>query len=184
MAKQPNRRVKSDDMLSVSSSEELEQTIFRIGQLQTKLDIATAQTNQAIEDAKTSLKETTTAINNEIKVLSKSAQIFFSANQQDIVPAGKKSRIYTVGEIGTRTPPLSVTVKNGQDVIDALSKLQKKLKLTELLSVKTSVNKPGLIKHREKLKNIPGITFNQKEQFFIKPVHVSVDHLSDVEESA
>ncbi len=184
MAKQPNRRVKSDDMLSVSSSEELEQTIFRIGQLQTELEIATAHTNQTIEDAKASLKDKTTAINNEIKVLSKSAQIFFTANQQDIVPAGKKSRVFDVGEIGTRTPPLSVTVKNGQDVIDALKKLQEQLKLSELLSVKTSVNKPGLIKHREKIKDIPGITFNQKEQFFIKPVHVPIEHLTETEQPA
>lgn len=181
---QVNRRVKADDLQSVSNIEELEKNIAQIGQLQTQIELATATANKQIEDTKEALKKQVKALNDEIKVLHKGAQIFFTANQQDIVPAGKKSRQFIAGEIGTRTPPLSVSIKQGADVVDKLKALQKELQITDLVAVKESVNKPGLIKHKSKVEDIEGITFNQKEQFFIKPNHEPIDHTEQVEGAA
>ena len=179
-----NRRVRADDLQSVVSIEELETNIASIGELQTKIELATATANEQIEAIKADLKAQSKAWNDEIKLLTKGAQIYFTANQQDIVPAGKKSRTIVAGEIGTRTPPLSVSVKQGAEVLEKLQALQTQLQIKELVTEKESVNKAGLVRYKDQVKDIDGITFNQKEQFFIKPNHEPIKHTEKVEGAA
>lgn len=174
------RRVKAADINCVQSLEELKQNIARIGELQKFVDSLTLMTDDAIKKKKLQLAKATKAINDEIKVLTKASQVYFSANQKDVVPAGKKSAKFDEGEIGTRTTPESVTIKKVEEVSVLQELLKRKLK--ECLTTTTKVNKIGLKNCKDQVKDIPGITFNQKEEFFIAPLHIEAEHLEDADE--
>jgi phage host-nuclease inhibitor protein Gam len=174
------KRIKAADINSVQSLEELKKNIARIGTLQANIEIITLFTEDLIQRHKEKLGVDSKALNDEIKVLTKASQIYFSANQQDVVRPGKKSVKFDEGEIGTRTTPLSVTIKKAQEV-DLIKELLKR-KLTDCVNIVKSVNKNALKKCKDKADDIPGITFNQKEEFFIAPMRIEADHLTDADE--
>ena len=172
------RRVKSDDMSSVTSLEQLQSNIAMIGELQNKIEQLTSDVNLKIDRLKSALTTSVKATNDEIKVLTKACQIYFSANAAEFVPPGKKSARFSQGEIGTRTAPMSVTVKKAQEVIEELLKRE----LNDCVKVAKSVDKNQLKANREHVADIPGITFSQKEEFFIAPTHVAMEHVKTTEE--
>jgi phage host-nuclease inhibitor protein Gam len=180
MSPAPQKRIKAADMNSVTSLDELQRNIATIGELQNQVDIATAALNKRIVDLKIVLDQRVKGLNDQIKVLTKACQIYFSANQKEFVPAGKKSVIFDAGEIGTRTTPEAVTVKKvaEEDVIAELEKLE----LNECISTKKTINKNALKKFKEKVKHIVGIIFSQKEEFFIAPKHIEPKHLERADE--
>lgn len=176
----PQKRIKAADINSVTSLDELQLNMARIGLLQRTIDVMTLAANAKVVKIKEVLDINVKAQNDEIKVLTKACQIYFSANQKEFVPPGKKSVFFEAGEIGTRTTPEAVTVKKvaEQDVIAELEKLE----LTECISTKKSINKNALKKFKDKVKHIVGIIFSQKEEFFIAPKHIEPKHLANADE--
>jgi phage host-nuclease inhibitor protein Gam len=176
----PSKRIKANDINSVQSLDELKKNIARIGTLQAHIENITLVTEDVIKRHKDKLAVATKALNDEIKVLTKASQIYFSANQKDVVTPGKKSVRFEEGEIGTRTTPLSVTIKKAQEV-DLITELLKR-KLVDCVNITKTVNKNALKKCKDKAGDIPGITFNQKEEFFIAPMRIEADHIKDADE--
>lgn len=172
------RRVKTLDMNGVTTLDQLQSHISSIGALQNKVEHLTAEVNLKIDRLTAALESNVKSANDEIKILSKACQVFFTANAAEFVPAGKKSVMFKSGEIGTRTTPEAVTIKNAEAVIKELEKRQ----LAMCLKVKKTVDKNKLKANKEQVKDIPGITFSQKEEFFIAPVHVPIDHIELIEE--
>lgn len=176
------RRIKAADLNSVSSLTELQENIRKIGLLQNKIETATFAAEQFIADIKSDLSDAVKASNDEIKVLTKASQIYFSANQNEFVPPGKKSVLFDAGEIGTRTTPLSVTIKKAQEV-DLIKELLAR-QFDDCVKVTKTINKNALKKLKDEVEDIPGITFNQREEFFIAPTHLEAEHLQNADEEA
>lgn len=174
------RRVKAADINGVTSLEELQENIVKIGLLQNKVDLETAAAEQLIGDIKSDLADAVKSANDEIKVLSKSCQIYFTANQGEFVPPGKKSVIFDAGKIGTRTTPLSVTIKKAFET-DLIKELKAR-NLKDCIKETNSVNKDALKKVKSKVEDIPGIKFNQREEFFIEPNHLEAEHLENIDD--
>jgi phage host-nuclease inhibitor protein Gam len=171
------RRVKTLDMNGVTTLDQLQSHISKIGQLQNKVEHLTSEVNLKIDRLTAALDSNVKAANDEIKILSKACQVFFTANAAEFVPAGKKSVMFKAGEIGTRTTPMAVTIKNAQLVIEELENRF----LKECIKVAKTIDKNKLKANKDKVEDIPGITFSQKEEFFIAPVHVPIDHLEVIE---
>jgi phage host-nuclease inhibitor protein Gam len=172
------RRVKTLDMNGVTTLNQLQSHISTIGALQNKVEHLTAEVNLKIDRLKSALESNVKTANDEIKILSKACQVFFTANAAEFVPAGKKSVMFASGEIGTRTTPEAVTIKNAEAVIKELEKRN----LDLCLNVKKTINKNKLKTCKSQVADIVGITFSQKEEFFIAPVHVPIDHVELFEE--
>lgn len=174
------RRVKTDDMKGVTSLEQLQDNIKRIGILQNYIEFFTADANANIEKIKEDLKQKVSTFNDEIKILHKSSQVYFTANQLELLPVGKKSIAYSEGEIGTRSTPLSVVIKKDQTI--DLAKALKEMGLKDCVGVTYNINKNGLKKHREQVEGLPGVSFRQKEEFYITPTHIPVEHTKQLDE--
>lgn len=196
-----NRRVKADDINAVTSKEQLITTVATIGDNQLRIDELEAEMNRQINAIKEQFDQDSQPLNDEIKVLTKAAQVYVSANRDELIDPKKKSVELETGEIGFRTTPHSVRLKEEQSIITELNNINfadvddcnhdDLKKLVDAINVTRKLDRRELLNQRMTIEsmrdepdlpvNLNRIEFKQKEEFFIKPSHEALDAVEQVE---
>ncbi len=112
--------------------------------------------------------------NSKIQELRTGVQIWCEANRDSLTKNGKmKTATFASGEVRWRTTPASVKIRNGKAVLIALVKA----KLSQFIRTKVEVNKEAILADREAVKNIAGITIEQREEFVIVPIETALEEV-------
>lgn len=104
---------------------------------------------------------------------------FAQSNRDKLTKDGKRKTIpVATGKFGWRMTPLSVSIDNPDEVVAEL----KRRNLKDLIRVVEEPDKGKIREAPNRVKNVPGIIFSQREMFSATPARLQVKVESDVEE--
>lgn len=104
---------------------------------------------------------------------------FAQSNRDKLTRDGKRKTIpVSTGKFGWRMTPLSVSIDDPDAVVTEL----KRRNLKDLIRVIEEPDKGKIREVPARVRNVPGITFSQREMFSATPAKLQVKVESDVEE--
>lgn len=104
---------------------------------------------------------------------------FAQGHRDELTKQGKRKTVEVPsGKFGWRITPLAVSIDDTEAVIAEL----KRRNLKDLIRLVEEPNKEKIRKAPDRVKNVPGIIFCQREMFAATPAELKVKVESDVEE--
>ncbi|MCK9243640.1 MAG: host-nuclease inhibitor Gam family protein [Dehalococcoidales bacterium] len=161
-----NRRVKSDKIIciEIGSFEQADNALQKLGELQLAINQAEHTAADKINEAKLELAEATKPLQEEIKGIVYSLELFANARKSDF---GKdRSRKLGFGKIGWRKSSF-ITLK--KDTLELIKKLFSKQKAQSCIITKEAVSKDALAKLTDE--DLKSVNARRKETdaFFAEP---------------
>lgn len=152
--------------------EEAIESLGKIGNLQRQI----VRVNNALEGSVERLKQRATEKivprEQQIQQLFEGLFIFAQARREELTEHGEKKTIrWPSGEIYWRTTPPAVNINNTERVLAAL----KAAGLNQFIRSKEEIDKEAILKEKEAIKNIKGITVGKKEIFAAKPAKLEIE---------
>lgn len=148
-----------------------------------------AGAKQAVADIEANLSNEVEALKTEAEINARDYQaeiqrlleglfVFAEANRRRLTEDSKKKTIEVpAGTFGWRLTPISISIRQADDVIAAL----KKLGLKRFIRVKEEPNKEAMRREPEAVAGIKGIAIKgQDEEFFARPQKAELEIVSDV----
>lgn len=164
------KRVKST-LLACQSKGEVMDNITQIGFKQREIAYLESDMNNEIAEITNSYKGKISTLQDEIAILTHSAQIWCEANRNSLLDKGLKTANLITGEVSWRYRPAKVNVRKEEFVIEQLEEKG----LTQFIRVKKNVNKDAVLADRQAVQDIEGITIvDGVEDFIITPFEVEV----------
>lgn len=96
-------------------------------------------------------------------LLHKAIARFAKKNRESILPEGRKSLELTSGIFGWRLPPMKVVVTGKEETLITWLEANH---MPRFLRAKVELNREQLLE--EQPENLPGVTYSQKERFFVE----------------
>lgn len=110
-----------------------------------------------------------------IRALSQGVHVWCEANRARLTQGGKVKHFqFASGEVKWRLPPPSVVLRGVEVVLQHL----KALRLDRFIRLKEEVNKEAILLEPEQVRNIPGITIRQEEQFVVSPFETELEEVA------
>lgn len=164
------KRIKSTILACQSKSEVMEK-ITQIGNKQREIVRLEAEMNDKIAEITEQYKGNISTLQDEVIILTHSAQIWCEANRNSLLEKGLKTANLIVGEVSWRYRPAKVNVRKEDFVIEQLEQKG----LTQFIRVKKNVNKDAVLADRQAVQDIDGINIvDGVEDFVITPFEVEV----------
>lgn len=164
------KRVKST-ILACQSKGEVMEKITQIGNKQREIARLETEMNDKIAEITEQYKGNISTLQDEIIILTHSAQIWCEANRNNLLNNGLKTANLITGEVSWRYRPAKVSVKKEDFVIEQLEQKG----LMQFIRVKKNVNKDAVLADPSVTKEIDGITIiSGVEDFVITPFEVDV----------
>lgn len=164
------KRVKSTILACQSKSEVMEK-ITQIGNKQREIARLETEMNDKIAEITEQYTVKISTLQDEIVILTHSAQIWCEANRNNLLNKGLKTANLITGEVSWRYRPAKVSVKKEDFVIEQLEQKG----LMQFIRVKKNVNKDAVLTDRQAVKDIEGISIvDGVEDFVITPFEVEV----------
>lgn len=164
------KRVKSTILACQSKSEVMEK-ITHIGNKQREIARLEAEMNDKIAEITEQYKGNISTLQDEVVLLTHSAQIWCEANRNSLLDKGLKTANLITGEVSWRYRPAKVNVRKEDFVIEQLEEKG----LTQFIRVKKNVNKDAVLADRNAVQDIDGISIvDGVEDFIITPFEIEV----------
>lgn len=173
MAKKPTR-IKAPAVPVPQTREEADKLIGEIGAFQRDIDLAKAAAEEKVAAVKAALEEEIGGKAAEMLAKFQAVMAFASANRDTLLEKGRKSVELSQGQLGWRLGNPTVKLARGVDE-DSLVATFERLKLDDLLRVTTSLDRQAILKEPKRIEGIAGITVEQDETFFVKPLEVTTE---------
>ena len=107
-----------------------------------------------------------------IKTLHQGVQIWCEANRGRLTQGGKVKYAHLAsGEVKWRMTPPKVVIRGAEAVLEIL----KSSNLSRFIRIKEEANKDAMLNEPEAVKNIPGISMTQREEFIVIPFETSLE---------
>jgi phage host-nuclease inhibitor protein Gam len=170
------KKLKSDATEGVLQSRDaVVNAIAKIGEHQRKQTKIEASMNDELAGIKGQFEGLAAPHAKAIKVLSKGVQAWCEANRDDLTDGGKvKTAALETGKVLWRLPPEKVVIKGEEAVLEVLATRG----LTQFLRTKVEPNKEAMLNEKDLAKGVPGISFQQVEQFVIEPFDVALSEVA------
>lgn len=151
----------------------------QIGEQQQAIRVLESGLNTAVKILQTQTKNQARPHQEKIDELFRGLFAFAQAHRDKLTQEGKRKTIpVATGKFGWRMTPLAVSI----DDPDAVVKELERRDLNDLIRVIEEPDKGRIREAPDRVKNVPGITFSQREIFAATPAVLKVKVESDVEE--
>lgn len=148
------------------SREEVSSAIRAIGELQRERERIQAEMNDKLAAVRADYEAQAKPHADRISELTRGVGTWCEANRAVLTRDGRtKTARFASGEVSWRTRPPSVVVRGKEAVIDTL----KRLGLQRLLRVKEDIDKDAVLRERDAITAIRGLSISQREDFVVKP---------------
>lgn len=176
MARKP--RLKAVAQAVPQTREEADRLLGEIGALTREVERIEADLTDTVALAKESAKEKAAPLADALKSKFAALTAWAEANKSELLQGKRRSLTLTQGMIGWRWGNPAVKVGRGQD--EAVVSTFTRLGLSDLLRVETSLDREAILKRPEAIEGIAGISIEQVESFFAKPLDVKVEQTATV----
>lgn len=158
-------RIKKSNTTIPHTLTEADAVVGKIGTIQSQIDELTASVDLAINELKEELRKKLEPLKKDRTNLLTSIFAYAESHKEDLTEE-KKSIELTHGTIGWRLTPPSVALKvSDAEMLDTL----KERGLDCYIRIKEELDRQALIADRDMLPRLKGLSFVQKEEFFVKP---------------
>ncbi|MFQ5800883.1 MAG: host-nuclease inhibitor Gam family protein [Candidatus Hydrothermarchaeales archaeon] len=168
------QRIKGDSINVPQTRDEVAEAIQRIGDLQRTRQRVQADMNDELSRVKAKYEAMVEPVNLNLKALFAGVRAWCEANRQEIMPKRGKTVVFPSGEIQWRITPPRMAVRGVEKVLEVL----KSMGLTRFIRTKDEIDKEAMLKEREAVENIKGITVSQKEEFIVKPFETELEEVA------
>lgn len=158
------------------TKDEVAVQIALIGGKERERQIIEAQMNDELAAIREKYESKARPLAEEINQLFIGVQGWCEAHRDELTMNGKvKTHAFCSGEVKWRTRPPSVSLKNIEQVIEAL----KSLDLKRFIREKEEVNKEAILAEPEAVKGVRGITIKKDEEdFVIEPFKTELEQVA------
>lgn len=155
---------------SISAPQSLDEAsalLGEIGQLESELEQIKIDLKSEIAFATSAAVEKSTPIKDELDEKLTALEVYATAHKTTLIPDPKKKKSVTVptGVFGWRTGNWCPIFKSKEILLATLEKLG----LGKYIKTIKELDLQGLVKDRDKLPEIPGLTFDKPERFYATP---------------
>lgn len=110
-----------------------------------------------------------------IKALQQGVQIWCEANRGRLTQNGKVKYAHLAsGEVKWRMTPPKVVIRGAEAVLEIL----RSVGLSRFIRAKEEINKEAILNEPEAVRDIPGISFKQQEEFIVVPFETQLESVS------
>jgi phage host-nuclease inhibitor protein Gam len=161
------------DVVAVPKDQnEANKLIAKIGINQRKIEVINQRINERIERIKSEIAEQMKDLSDEITDDVEGLFAYAEANRDDLTDGGRTKTVKLPnGELAWRTTPPAVSIRGSQTVLATFEKLG----LQQFIREKKEVDKEAILRERELIEGIKGISISQKEEFVVKPTEIDVE---------
>lgn len=170
-------RVKKPVIDVPRSVEEADAYIRAISAAQRELALLEAVMNESIDRIKAKHAPEVDRHHASVNLALEGLFIFAEGNRHLLTDGGKrKSAKLASGQIGWRTTPPRVSLKDAESIMERIRTLGLAGKF---IRTKQEINKDALLSDPETASSIAGISISQTEEFFVKPDDVDIETVGD-----
>lgn len=167
------KRIKAAALPVPESMEGADRLLGEIGELQRRLDLIDTALSEEIAHAKARAAEEATPLAAELKMKFEALLVWATSTKDEWLEDGRKSRAFGQGVLGWRWGMPTVKVARGQE--DAVVETLGRLGMGDLIRTRQEVDKDAVLKDPARVAGVAGITVEQVETFFAKPLAVQAE---------
>ena len=164
--------IKREVVSAPQNLEEAAQFIAEIGQNQRKIGQIQNRFNNEIEKLEDVALVCVSPLEKNIRRLSEGLFIFAQGRRMELTEEGKHKTVeLPTGIFGWRFTPWKVSLCNAKEILKTIIAMD----LVCFIRTKKEIDKQALLKERGIAGRIPGVSFKQQEEFFVKPAEVDLE---------
>jgi phage host-nuclease inhibitor protein Gam len=157
---------------------EADKLLGRIGALQRELDAINDALTETVAAAKEQASVEAAPHAAALKEAFAGLWMWAENNRADLCAGGRKSVPMVHGVIGWRMGMPTVKVARGRE--DAIVELLGKLGRGDLIRTRQEIDKEAVLRDPAAIADVPGLSVEQVESFFAKPLEIEVEQVRTV----